>query len=94
MILTGVAIEPVSPAEGGEAGAELCSGGAARVVVRYRAHERRERIFWAFRIATADLLVQVTSGILPAESFPENRLDAGEGTLACIIPHLTLTAGT
>ncbi len=27
-------------------------------------------------------------------SFPDNRLDAGEGTLSCIIPRLTLTAGT
>ncbi|MEO8195848.1 MAG: ABC transporter ATP-binding protein [Thermoanaerobaculia bacterium] len=90
VVLTGVAIEPV----GGAAGGELLSGGAARVVVRYRAHEKRDRLFWAFRIATADLLVQVTSGILPAESFPGNHLDAGAGELSCLIPRLTLTAGT
>jgi len=70
------------------------SGEAARVLVRYHAHEKRDRLFWAFRIATADLLVQITSGILPAESFPGNRLVAGEGTLSCVIPRLTLTAGT
>ena len=35
-----------------------------------------------------------SAGILPAESFPENRLAAGEGMLSCILPRLTLTAGT
>jgi ABC-type polysaccharide/polyol phosphate transport system ATPase subunit len=87
VLITGVAIEPLE-------GAGLVSGGAARVVVRYRALERRERLFWAFRIATADLLVQVTSGILPPENFPGYRLEAGEGSLSCLIPRLTLTAGT
>jgi hypothetical protein len=90
VILTGVTIETLEPGAEGE----LRSGCRARVVVRYRAHAKRERLFWAFRIATADLLVQVTSGILPAESFPENRLEAGEGMLSCILPRLTLTAGT
>ena len=90
MIITGVAIETLEPGVGGE----LRSGCRARVIVRYHAHAKRERLFWAFRIATADLLVQVTSGILPAESFPENRLAAGEGMLSCILPRLTLTAGT
>ncbi len=90
VIVTGVAIETLEPGVGGE----LRSGCRARVIVRYHAHARRERLFWAFRIATADLLVQVTSGILPAESFPENRLEAGEGMLSCILPRLTLTAGT
>ena len=96
VLITGVAIEAVdagAPA-GRPAGAEVRSGCAARVIVRYLAYEKRDRLFWAFRIATADLLVQVTSGILPAESFPGNRLVAGEGTLSCIIPRLTLTAGT
>ncbi len=90
VVVTGVAIEPAEP----EGSGELRSGCRARVIVRYRAHEQRERLFWAFRIATADLLVQVTSGILPADAFPGNRLDAGEGALSCIIPRLTLTAGT
>ena len=90
VIITGVAIETLEPGVGGE----LRSGCRARVIVRYHAHAKRERLFWAFRIATADLLVQVTSGILPAESFPENRLAAGEGMLSCILPRLTLTAGT
>ena len=90
VIITGVAIETLEPGVGGE----LRSGCRARVIVRYQAHAKRERLFWAFRIATADLLVQVTSGILPAESFPENRLVAGEGSLSCILPRLTLTAGT
>ena len=90
VVITGVAIEPAEPGGSGE----LRSGCRARVVVRYRAFEKRERLFWAFRIATADLLVQVTSGILTADAFPGNRLDAGEGTLSCIIPRLTLTAGT
>ncbi len=87
VVLTEVAIEAVD-------GGELRSGCAARVSVRYRALEARAELFWAFRIATADLLVQVTSGILPAESFPGNRLAAGEGTLSCVVPRLTLTAGT
>ena len=90
VVITGVAIEPID----GRPSAEVRSGDAARVVVRYNAYEKRDRLFWAFRIATADLLVQVTSGILPAEAFPANRLDAGDGTLSCIIPRLTLTAGT
>ncbi len=93
VLITGVAIEPLDRVDL-PAGAEVRSGDAARVIVRYHAREKRERIFWAFRIATADLLVQVTSGILPADSFPDNHLDAGEGTLSCIIPRLTLTAGT
>ncbi len=90
VVITGVAIEPADARAGGE----LRSGGAARVVVHYHALERRERLFWAFRIATADLLVQVTSGILPAETFPGYHLEAGEGSLSCLIPRLTLTAGT
>ncbi len=96
VLITGVAIEALDPGApaGRPAGAEVRSGEAARVLVRYHAHEKRDRLFWAFRIATADLLVQVTSGILPAESFPGNRLVAGEGTLSCVIPRLTLTAGT
>jgi lipopolysaccharide transport system ATP-binding protein len=97
VILTAVSIAPVRPeaaADFAPVGGELRSGEPARVTVHYRAHAARERIFWAFRIATADLLVQVTSGILTAESFPENRLVAGEGTLSCLLPRLTLTAGT
>ncbi len=96
VLITGVAIEALDPGApaGRPAGAEVRSGEAARVLVRYHAHEKRDRLFWAFRIATADLLVQITSGILPAESFPGSRLVAGEGTLSCVIPRLTLTAGT
>ena len=90
VVLTSVAIAPADPQDG----PRLRSGSAARVTVGYDALERRDRLFWAFRIATADLLVQVASGILPAESSPGNRLVAGEGTLSCLIPRLTLTAGT
>ncbi len=96
VIITGVAIEPADPVDSRapDDASRLRSGGAARVIVRYHALERRERLFWAFRIATADLLVQVTSGILPAETTPGYHLEAGEGSLSCLIPRLTLTAGT
>ena len=90
VVVTGVAIEAAEPGGTGE----LRSGCRTRVIVRYRSLENRQRLFWAFRIATADLLVQVTSGILTADAFPGNCLEAGEGTLSCIIPRLTLTAGT
>ncbi len=93
VLITGVAIEPLDPGQR-VAGAEVRSGEGARVIVHYNSYAPRDQLFWAFRIATADLLVQVTSGILPAESFPESRLVAGEGTLSCIIRRLTLTAGT
>ena len=81
VLITGVAIEPVDPGAAADrpAGGEVRSGRRARVMVHYLAHAKRDRLFWAFRIATADLLVQVTSGILPAESFPGNRLAPARG---------------
>jgi ABC-type polysaccharide/polyol phosphate transport system ATPase subunit len=82
IVLVGAALRPVE-------GAALAPGRPAEVVVRYRALAPRP-VFWGFRIATADLLVQIASA-----AFPDGyAVEAGEGELVGRIPSLPLTAGT
>jgi ABC-type polysaccharide/polyol phosphate transport system ATPase subunit len=71
------------------AGPTLTPGRPAEVVLRYRALAARP-VFWGFRIATADLLVQIASAAFPAGY----AVAAGEGELVGRIPRLPLTAGT
>lgn len=73
-------VEPVA--------AELRTGGAARVTLRYSAKEAVEAV-WSFSVWTADLWVCV-AGAAAAEPV---RLEAGEGVLHCAIPRVPLIAG-
>jgi lipopolysaccharide transport system ATP-binding protein len=85
--ITGAEIEPL-------AGEKLRTGEGARVTVRYRSRAAHPEVLWAFRIASADLLLQITSGILAPEEAPGYQLASGDGELSCRIPRLPLMPGT
>lgn len=72
----------------------LQTGDGAFVRLHYRSLESREEVFWGFRVATADLMVQISSGLLPTGLSPRYSLQAGAGTLQCKIPKLPFLAGT
>ncbi|MEM7049875.1 MAG: ABC transporter ATP-binding protein [Acidobacteriota bacterium] len=77
-----------------EDGGPLRTGEAARVDLHYRSLESSGEVFWGFRVATADLMVQITSGLLHAGEGPAFCLAAGAGTFSCRVPRLPLLGGT
>jgi ABC-type polysaccharide/polyol phosphate transport system ATPase subunit len=66
----------------------LCTGGAARVYVRYRSRDDL-RVRWAFSILTADLETTIACEG-PLGSFV---LPAGDGELSGTVPRLPLSGG-
>ncbi|MEM7479607.1 MAG: polysaccharide ABC transporter ATP-binding protein [Acidobacteriota bacterium] len=75
-------------------GDTLRTGEVAEVHLHYRSRQARPEVFWGFRVATADLMVQITSGLLHAGERPAYALAEGSGVLRCRIPNLPLLAGT
>jgi len=69
------------------------TGERAEVVVRYRAERPIPSIPWFFQVASADLMVEIGTGVGALEE-DEARIEAGRGELVASVPRLPLLAGT
>ncbi|MFN7941320.1 MAG: ABC transporter ATP-binding protein [Thermoanaerobaculia bacterium] len=77
----------------GESGGEPVTGRPMRIEVRYRSEREVRPVPWGFQIASADLMLEVATGVGALEE-DDLALAAGRGTLACRVPRLPLLAGT
>jgi lipopolysaccharide transport system ATP-binding protein len=69
-------------------GDSIVTGEAVRITLRYRAETALD-VLWAFMISTADQLISVAGEI----DLAGRRIEAGEGSLSCVIPRLPLVGG-
>ena len=69
-------------------GENIVTGEGVRITLTYRAEAPLE-VLWAFMISTADQWVAVAGEV----DLQGRRIEAGQGSLSCVIPRLPLVGG-